>query len=198
MRMKPAKSDLAEFCDKVLSYEVVELRRNAEALADMIAHGQEETGHWNSFVEAFVLHFRNLWEFLFDPNPKGADGRVSADPCFIQDWNVRPAGSLHGRYNGQACAQVYHTGKQRIHLRAEEQQWPFARIVQEIEDALRLFLQAAPRDSTGVRLRELLGCRLHNSPNTVSVHLATATSTPPSHDACAVQSHPMLCAKTCQ
>jgi hypothetical protein len=97
-----------------------------------------------ALIEAFVIHLRNLIEFLFINYPKDKH-IVAAQFCPEGAWiNARPALSeaLKTAW-GRADKEMAHLTTERIPGRPKEKEWEFTGLAEEVAPLLRVLVGAA-------------------------------------------------------
>lgn len=105
-----------------------------------------EDPHWFrcNLIEGFVLHLRNLLEFIFLGYPKDKH-LVAAQFCKPGKWTeVRPALSeVLKRAWGRADKEMVHLTTERISGTPPEKEWDFIGIADEMAPPLRLLVCVA-------------------------------------------------------
>ncbi len=98
----------------------------------------------NTLIEGFVLHLRNLLEFIFLDVPKD-EHVIAAQFCQPETWKAtRPAKSeALKRAWGRASREMVHLTTERIAGRPPEKNWGFIGIADEIVPILRQLVSVA-------------------------------------------------------
>jgi hypothetical protein len=98
----------------------------------------------NTLIEGFVLHLRNLLEFIFLEVPKD-EHVIAAQFCQPETWKARrPAKSeALKRAWGRASREMVHLTTERIAGRPPEKNWDSIGIADEIAPILRLLVSVA-------------------------------------------------------
>lgn len=99
-----------------------------------------------ALIEAFVLHLRNLREFLFLNYPKN-EHIVAAQFCQMDIWQkARPALSAVLKTAwGRASKEMAHLTTKRIAGSPREKEWDFTGLADEIRPIIRLLAATAER-----------------------------------------------------
>lgn len=126
-----------------VEYEVNMLVTVANALASGLVAGSLLA---NAMVESFVLHTRNLIDFLW---PEGSKSdHVLADDYFLDPeyWkqerpNLSP---LLDKSRIRAHKEIAHLSYDRLLLTEDSRKWPFVEITKDIVQAYQVFLELLP------------------------------------------------------
>jgi hypothetical protein len=140
---KPPLSDqqLLDYSGEHLNYEIEMFRTTAAVLA---AGGLARTDG-NAYLESWVIHLRNLIEFLYQDSPRSTD--VTAHDFFANpgDWiNTRTSrtATIDAAWT-RANKEISHLTTQRIAGTPTNKAWDTAGLTAEVVDELRRFEQAA-------------------------------------------------------
>ncbi len=145
-RKKRTKEELIKSSDH-LHYEVWMFQSLANAMASNILG----TGPINnSALEAFIVHTRNLIHFLYAEKPKN-DHVVACD--FITKWEeLCPEKSeFLQKAERRANKEVSHLSYDRQKVTPEDKPWEFIRVVHEVMEIFKLFLDNVPKELLGNR-----------------------------------------------
>ncbi len=138
-----------------LNYELWMLQSVSTALAGGIAQNG-----WlaNALLESFIIHVRALLEFLYSETPR-EDDVVAADyfpNAEMWDQCRPPMSQTLLRAKRRVGKEVAHLSYARLGVAPEEKQWPFLEIANDVNAAMRVFIENVPKDvispSLGVSL----------------------------------------------
>jgi hypothetical protein len=151
-------AELSEWAREHLVYEVDMLIYVTERLVD-----QKEDMEGNVLLEAFAVHARCLFDFLWGKGNDNYDDDAYAFH-FSDEWNGRrgaiPPNLMKIKDDKRFGREVMHLTYERIDGSTDEKVWPVGRAVLEIATALKLFAELARdqalEDETRDRLASLL------------------------------------------
>jgi hypothetical protein len=95
----------------------------------------------NSLVESFVVHLRNVIDFLYLERPQPTDV-VAADFCATGAWQSKISGTLEAA-RVRANKEIAHLTTARIAGTPPAKGWDFAGLAAELHPAMRLFVSKA-------------------------------------------------------
>ena len=131
-------SETLQTASEHLSYELWMFNSLAQAMMSGV-FGQGALN--NAILESFTFHARILLDFLYAENPKPDD--VIAEHYFDApaDWlAVRPNKSeLLKSIHKRVGKEVAHLTYARLGITAEEKQWQFAQILNEMNAVFKIF-----------------------------------------------------------
>lgn len=112
----------------------------------------------NVLIESFVVHLRNVVDFLFLDEPQRTD-IVAADFCADGAWHsVRPAISpVLKKARIRAHKEIAHLTSDRLPGSSPEKQWKFRELAAEVQPILRLFSKIALDGRLSDRVRVRIG-----------------------------------------
>jgi hypothetical protein len=122
-----------------------------QSLANSMASIKFESGPINnSVLEAFIIHTRNLIYFLFAENPNN-DHVVASD--FITNWKeLCPEKSDFLQKSEQrAHKEIAHLSYDRQKVTPEDKPWEYIRVVHEVMEIFKLFMEHVPKELLGSR-----------------------------------------------
>jgi len=160
MAREKRTSEQLQAASDPLHYELWMFQKTAEALATGICG--EGVLH-NALLESFVIHARNLLDFLYPKKNLWPDDVIAGD--FFDDpksWiSERPSksekiASLHNR----AGKEVAHLTYARLDVTPETKPWQFVEIANEVVSVFDKFLAIVPLDRLGDRWSELKSQRM--------------------------------------
>lgn len=152
-RKSRSDQDLQRFSDEHLLYEIQMLNETTRFLA-----GPGRSAQWvnrMAAIESFVIHVRNLMDFLYSDKPK-RDWAIAED--FLSDpstWQSQrpPKSNLMEVSHRRAHKEVAHLTYLRIAGTPKEKEWPFLFIAGEVNRVFLRFLDFADPSRVGVNLR---------------------------------------------
>lgn len=133
-----------------LHYELWMLSSLAQAMESGIA----DRG-WlaNALLESFVIHVRNVLDFLYNDHPQSDD--VVAQDFFpsAKAWvKIRPRLSeLLSTAKKRAGKEVVHLTYARLDVTPDTKPWPFVAIANEVASVMKVFSDSVPEDKLGSR-----------------------------------------------
>jgi hypothetical protein len=151
-----SNSYLSNYSNEHVLYEIKQFYGISTILRD------EQDQHWgltpsqsiiarNTLVEGFVLHFRNIVDFLFPPvNPQPTD--ICADDfCQPGAWshNISTISQVLAEARRRANKEIAHLTSNRSDLNDSNRPWNLNQLSQETTQTLRLFRQKADKDKLG-------------------------------------------------
>jgi hypothetical protein len=112
----------------------------------------------NVLIEAFVIHLRNVVDFLYLDRPKKTDV-VAADFCTASSWAAtRPAISAAlDAARTRANKEIAHLTTDRLAARSPAKQWEFSVLAAEIRPLLQLFAKCAVPGRLSGRAAAVIG-----------------------------------------
>ena len=144
MTRPPRTDEELKRSSKHLLYEVGMLMD----LAHQLVSGKLEKGSTlhNASVEAFVIHVRNVMDFLYPPKSLKPDDVVAED--FLLGWeSIRPdITATLDRARQRAGKEIAHLTYARLAVTPETKPWPLVEITRDISSALHPFLQNVPKE----------------------------------------------------
>lgn len=158
-----------------LQYEWDMLHQSGELLAMYreIRH-QLPVGAWSAWLESFVVHTRNLIEFL-SYSPSGDGARATH---FNPDWKAdlpRVLGAVRAKSNEQ----VSHVSYARTWLSPQDFDWPIQQIREELDALMTSLIESAPDGPLAKLRKPCLPPSIRQDPHLVSLPPITASSTGP-------------------
>jgi hypothetical protein len=140
---KPPLSDqqLLDYSGEHLNYEIEMFRTTAAVLA---AGGLARTDG-NAYLESWVIHLRNLIEFLYQDSPRSTD--ITAHDFFANpgDWisaRTSRTTTIDAAWT-RANKEISHLTTERIAGVPPQKMWPTPLLTTWVVDELRRFQQAA-------------------------------------------------------
>ena len=150
------KRDKLVEVSKHLHYETTMLRRNLETLRSMEANQNKRLSTVKySFVESFLIHARNLYEFLYC-DKKFEDSDVRAGD-FLQGgiWKKPPIPpDLKRWYRERIDKRVVHLTYDRLSVEEFEHQWQIGAMFAGIERGLLMFYQKVQPENLCLGLQD--------------------------------------------
>ena len=95
----------------------------------------------NAYIESFMVHLRNLIDFLFDLNPKPTDV-AAVDFCGGSGWQPTLSQSLRDARR-RVHKELAHLTTDRIPGSSPEKHWDFGGLAQELRSVLHDFAAKA-------------------------------------------------------
>lgn len=166
--MKPPHSltdtELLQYADEHLQYEVDMLTWSASILAFLVAHKEEGYLPWamnNGLLSSFALHARNLVNFLFS-RTKGKDRSTDV---IVEDYVDSGIGvsslvsmtPLLEEALTKANKQAAHLTLERIQYEQAGKEWEFIELTKQIRVSLSSVIPHIPRSRMSDSLRQKLG-----------------------------------------
>ena len=138
-----SKEELVE-ASKHLHYEIEMIRKNLQTLRSIEAnHNSPVRFVKYSFVESFLVHARNLYDFLFRVGPRtrfAEDDIRAGDFLGNEIWEKPPISSdLEKWYTTMINKRLVHLTYHRLYIEEFEQQWQVGTMYAELERALLSF-----------------------------------------------------------
>lgn len=129
-------------------YEIDMLRHAAQRLADK---WKDEKDEW-VYLEAFLVHFRNLIEFLGKENPRADDLSIRKPESFWHKSQQPPDAQLKKLYRPELWAKYEAHAPDRIskylqhctEQRIEAKRWEVAEMYNELRETLERFEDLLP------------------------------------------------------
>ena len=113
--------------------------------ANLLASGSPGEGPArNATLESFVIHTRNMLDFLYGDNSRKSD-MTAVDFVAAGIWHrERPIKSkLLCKAHQRAHKEIAHLTYNRLGITPEAKQWPFVEIAREVERAFGIFASLA-------------------------------------------------------
>ena len=118
----------------------------------------ETTRLSNVLIESFVVHLRNLIDFLYLDAPKKTD-IVAADFCAAGVWqSARPSISpVLERARTRANKEIAHLTTDRHAGSPPAKQWEFVALAREVQETLRVFAKTPAPGRLSDRVQSIIG-----------------------------------------
>ena len=112
----------------------------------------------NVLIEAFVVHLRNLIDFLYIDAPQKTDV-VAADFCAAGTWKAArpPLSSVLDKARKRAHKEIAHLTTNRLTGSPPAKEWEFVALATEIQSVLRVFAKTAMPSWLSERARSVIG-----------------------------------------
>jgi hypothetical protein len=158
-RIVLSDAELLEYSKEHVFYELWMLIRSADLLGETVVtpSGLMRPPYWNAALESFVLHLRNLVDFLYPTNIKPKD--VLADDFFPQ--RLRPSGfptipPLLAAARGRAHKQLSHLTTDRLPEGHPQKGWKRGELLLAISPLIVTFAQQAAPTKLHVQTSEFI------------------------------------------
>jgi hypothetical protein len=111
----------------------------------------------NALLEAFVIHFRNVVDFLYTDNPKPTDV-VAGDFCGVNTWSLNrpPLSQSLTVARTRANKEIAHLTSDRQNGNPPTKVWDIEGLVAEIQPVIMLFLNKAESERLNPKVRNYL------------------------------------------
>jgi hypothetical protein len=148
-RGKRNSGELRTASDKSICYELDMLNETA----DILQKGQADKVLHDALLESFLLHARNLYEF-FNPTQfiKGKEDSVIADD-FLDVPNSLGKADISSFDKDKANNLLTHISYSRAAEYLDDEGWPYLKIQEEINTAMKIFVEKVDNSKIGDKLR---------------------------------------------
>jgi hypothetical protein len=148
---RKTQQELQEFADEHLFYEIWMLCETADRLMN---RKYQDTVAKNAYIESFVIHSRNLLDFLYDVGGREDDVHAS-DYQNTTPWNPPPKDTiLDTWYPTRMNKHLAHMTYKRLTVPAADRNWPVKDIFPSIKVVLEAFFKWVLPTNVGPKLRQ--------------------------------------------
>lgn len=166
MRTKRTISDLQIISDQHLFYEIEMLVGSAVVLTKIQSLASQILV--NSLIESFVIHLRNLLDFLYSGDisekltkkPPHRDDVIAEDffddPSTWQKDRPKKSDTLKAAHV-RAHKEVAHLTYDRLNQKQETKGWKYNELLNEINLIVQTFIRLVPKDRVGDNFKAMIG-----------------------------------------